>query len=540
MIAHSYARFSDPRQEGGDSLRRQREAAQKFCEVKGWKLSSLTFADRGRSGFKGNKQKALNAFLRAVEDGRVQPGETLLVEAVDRLSRKGVRATQNLVNKILDAGVNIAILVPVEKVYWADDRNDIGGAIELAAFAYQASVYSQNLSSRIKSYFENQRRQCKDGNEKRISSVAPAWLNWNADKDCFEKKPEAIKAIKYIFKRTIAGVGRKVLLKELNERFPPISSRKNTRCWNETMIANIVKQRRVLGEITSTASGEVFENYYPKVIDEATWIAANAAVNRRRSRRGAPVEKVNLFNGLLYHAFDNCTMGFFSYQQKRADGRVVKYTRYKSYLADQGVDGASTATIDVTKFEDLVFAFLPQIDLKKVRANPRTKLEAQREFIKSEISELQDQISSGSSSGAAVLAVPLASLGDQLAVIESKLQSLRKTSVLPTKVYRTKLAKMRRGTVEERWQVRERIFDIVERIWVLPIKLGPKRSDPVRSLVEIHFRNGEFVRALELDKQNLVKISGDSVRTSLSEQCASGWTFSPRDYSLAIELARSV
>ena len=70
MIVHSYARFSDPSQEGGDSLRRQWQAAEDYCEKHGYTLSDLRFTDKGRSGFKGDKQKALNAFLRAVDDGR--------------------------------------------------------------------------------------------------------------------------------------------------------------------------------------------------------------------------------------------------------------------------------------------------------------------------------------------------------------------------------------------------------------------------------------------------------------------------------------
>ena len=298
MIVHSYARFSDPSQEGGDSLRRQRQAAEDYCQKHGYTLSDLKFTDKGKSGFKGDKQKALAAFLKAVADGRVQAGETLLVENVDRLSRKGIRQTQNLVNQLLDSGINIAVLMPVEKMYRASDRNDIGGAIELAAFAYQANVYSENLSERIKSWNDNQRSKLRNGENVRISAVCPSWLEYDGK---FTKKPEAIEAIKYIFKRTIEGCGRKVLIQELNEQFAPISTRKNA-TWNETFVGMLITDRRVLGECKSTSTGEVFKKYYPQVITEKTWLKANAEAKKRTTERGSSKQRINLFNGILYHA----------------------------------------------------------------------------------------------------------------------------------------------------------------------------------------------------------------------------------------------
>src|ERR1039457_6738502 len=106
---HSYARFSSKKQEHGDSARRQAEGLAKFLATGNHTLSSLQYLDPGRSGFKGDKQKYLTEFLKilAANDGRIKPGEILYVEAIDRLSRKGIRQTQQVVNTILEAGVDI-------------------------------------------------------------------------------------------------------------------------------------------------------------------------------------------------------------------------------------------------------------------------------------------------------------------------------------------------------------------------------------------------------------------------------------------------
>lgn len=535
MIVHSYARFSDPSQAAGDSLRRQREAAEDFCRRKGWTLSELTFNDLGRSGYRGDKQKALKSFLKAIDTGLVKSGETLLVEAVDRLSRKGVRATQNLVNRVLEAGVNIAILAPVEKVYQADDGNDIGGAIELAAFAYQASVYSENLSMRVKAINRQARKEYDSGHRKRLHGVCPAWLEWNPERECFDIRKDAQKAIRYIFKRTIAGIGRKRLLAEMNEKFPPISRRKNTHSWNETMIANIITSKTVLGELTSTVTGETIADYYPSVIDKKTWQRANVEASKRRTERGPSEGKVNVFNGILFHAKDGCPMAIYSYQARRKDG-VVKYRRYQSRDAADGVKGASRETIDAERFESLVFEFLPRLQLATGGKDEAEQLNEDRRYLQGEISVLQERITSRKQS-AAVLAPVLDDLQQQLGEVEDKLKAIPTTDTKPTKAYRKELAAMRRGTVAERRKVRDALRAIVKRIEVLPVKTGPLRRDRVYCLVEIHFRSGDVVRGIELPDDRIVRITVKPGSETLSTQLASGWNFGPDEYREAADAA---
>ena len=533
MLVHSYARFSDPSQEAGDSLRRQQDATIAFCKRKGWTLSDLRFQDLGRSGFKGNKQRALAEFEKAVDDGRVKPGDVLLVENVDRLSRKGIRQTQNLVNRLLDAGINIAILTPVEKVYRSGDENDIGGAIELAAYAFQAHIYSENLSNRIKSFNENRRAGVRKGEPKLLSAVTPSWLERLPDGK-FKAKAEAVKAIRYIFKRTIEGIGRKRLLAEVNEQFKPLSSRKNSHSWNETLLAKLITSRAVLGELKSTVTGETFKEYYPAILDETTWIKANGEARKRRTERGPSSQRVNLFNGILFHSVDNCAMGFYSYTQQRAKGPAKKFCRYKSYLATHGVNGASRETVDVEVFEDLIFKFLPQLELGKRKGDKQAALRAERDYIYSEIEAMQKQIISHETS-AAVLVGPLSAMSAQLKAIEEKLKSEAVPTVEPTRPYREKLAAMKRGTVEQRLLVRDRIRDIVQRIEVLPIKLGTFRRDRVRCLIEVEFKNGEFARGLELES-GVTVMRGPKIQQRLSEQIKSGWTFTAKDYAKAVKL----
>jgi DNA invertase Pin-like site-specific DNA recombinase len=66
--------------------------------------------DRGLSAYKGDhvKRGALGAFLKAIrEKGLVNPGDVLLVESLDRLSRAEPFEAQRQFGEIIEAGVII-------------------------------------------------------------------------------------------------------------------------------------------------------------------------------------------------------------------------------------------------------------------------------------------------------------------------------------------------------------------------------------------------------------------------------------------------
>lgn len=535
-IVHSYARFSDPAQAAGDSLRRQQDAAVAFCKRHGHTLSDLRFHDLGKSGWRGNKQKALEAFLKAVDAGRVKPGEILLVEAVDRLSRKGVRPTQTLVNRILNAGVSIAILSPVEKVYRSDDQNDIGGAIELAAFAFQAESYSANLSRRVNEANESHRRKFRAGERSRWSPVSPAWLEWDRASDQWHTKPVMVEAIKYIIGRTIEGVGRVRLIGELNQRFPPPGGRKNSHCWNQNYIRRLLTTRALLGELVSV-SGEVLHGYYPAIITEAEWRAANVSAANRRAQKGPTDGVVNLFGGILFNARDRSQMGFYctSLSAKLKNGQRKVYRRYWSFAARNKVPGADRQTIAYERFDDLVLRLLPMMELSSEKSEVAI-LEGERQYLQQEVDIVAEQIKSRSGS-AATLGPVLADLGEQLAAVDRKLAETASTPTAPTKAYREQLATMARGTDRERERLRDALRAIVRRVEVLTVKLGEDRWSRVKCLIEVEFRDGQFARGLELPDGSVAVMRGPQVHKRLSEQLADGWEFGPSQYAAAVKLA---
>jgi hypothetical protein len=86
--AYSYQRFSSIKQKQGDSTRRQKNAAENFCQQHGLVLVD-TFTDEGVSGFRGknfSNESALSEFLKLVQNGTVERGSCLVVENMDMIS----------------------------------------------------------------------------------------------------------------------------------------------------------------------------------------------------------------------------------------------------------------------------------------------------------------------------------------------------------------------------------------------------------------------------------------------------------------------
>jgi DNA invertase Pin-like site-specific DNA recombinase len=87
--AHPYYRWSSRSQSDGDSLRRQEELSAR------WHASNCDYilgparVDAGISGFNGANAKRgrLAEFLQEIRDGIVRPGDVLLAESWDRISR---------------------------------------------------------------------------------------------------------------------------------------------------------------------------------------------------------------------------------------------------------------------------------------------------------------------------------------------------------------------------------------------------------------------------------------------------------------------
>ena len=106
-LAFSYIRFSSAIQANGDSYRRQLDETKRICDRNGWTLSTNRFFDKAVSGFSGKNQKRdLGRFIDLIGTS-IPIGSVLVVEALDRLTRQAPLDALALLNRIINAGVEI-------------------------------------------------------------------------------------------------------------------------------------------------------------------------------------------------------------------------------------------------------------------------------------------------------------------------------------------------------------------------------------------------------------------------------------------------
>src|SRR5260221_53749 len=117
--AISYKRFSSRTQALGDSNRRQTDLAEEYCKRNDLKLID-TYLDAGISGFSGDnltESGALKALLDAARSGKFNPGTFLIVESLDRLTRREISMAVRLFLDILDTGLVIVTVIDGEQIF---------------------------------------------------------------------------------------------------------------------------------------------------------------------------------------------------------------------------------------------------------------------------------------------------------------------------------------------------------------------------------------------------------------------------------------
>jgi DNA invertase Pin-like site-specific DNA recombinase len=330
--AYSYIRFSSPEQLRGDSLRRQAALSEGYCRRHGLVLDdTLTLRDLGVSAFRSRnaKQGALAAFLQAVKAGKVEPGSVLVIESLDRLSRDRIRAAVRLFSDILDTGVSIVTLTP-EREYTPENTTDLAGLLEPLVHMSRAYEESRMKSERARAVWDGKRQRAA---RQKMTGNCPGWLRPNADRTGFEAVPEGAGVVRRIFHMAADGHGIGSIAKTLNAGGVPGIGRQK-RLWHPSFVAKVLGNREVLGEFQPhewrdgkrVPAGDPIRGYYPAVVTEREWYAAQQAKADRKIERGPKGKGVaNLFTGLLRDARDGQTMTVVD-KGKRSPGPVLVST----------------------------------------------------------------------------------------------------------------------------------------------------------------------------------------------------------------------
>ena len=378
--AISYIRFSSVNQgspAGGDSHRRQLERTQEYCKKNNLILNETRYEDLGVSGWTGKniERGRLGDLIVALKAGKIETKNTVLIlENLDRFSRLPPRVAYNKLAEIIELGLDV-ITLEDGKIHTQKTIDDFATIICSFAVMQRAHEESTRKSDFTRQNWAQKRKLAIAGKEV-LTKNCPSWLKLKADKTGFEPIPERVKLVKRIIKLVQEGKGKREIARMLDaEKVPTWSWAK---CWRDNYILELVKSRALLGELQlqqrKEQPGEVIKNYYPAVIDEATWVAIQPKAIKTFNA-GPQSDANNLFTGLLFDGYHpDFPMKFFLTNKEK--NYVYLSSDYATvdplYLERQkaidrgekpGPRPLSGSSIHYNDFEKHFLGFMADIDL---------------------------------------------------------------------------------------------------------------------------------------------------------------------------------
>jgi DNA invertase Pin-like site-specific DNA recombinase len=311
--AYSYLRFSTPKQEWGDSQRRQQALAQEYAARNRLDLDEASYRDLGMSAKHGRNiaEGELGLFLEAVRGKVIEPGSYLLVESLDRISRDKARRAIRTLESIADEGITVVTLADGKAYTTASLDDDPMSFMYAFLVAMRAHEESAMKSRRVAAAWEAKRARI--GKEP-MTSWVPAWLHKDGDK--IVRVPERVKLVQGIYRDTLKGVGLEAIAQRLNAEAvePWGDGKRKAQHWHRSYVSKILDNPAVIGTFTphkdvrsktgkrTRKALDPIEGYYPPVIERDVWDRVQQMRSTRKlgpRGRHAAGNLNNIFSGLL-------------------------------------------------------------------------------------------------------------------------------------------------------------------------------------------------------------------------------------------------
>ncbi|MDP3689879.1 recombinase family protein, partial [Bradyrhizobium sp.] len=371
--AYSYIRMSTDLQLKGDSLRRQREASQRYADRYGLQLvEEFDLQDIGYSGYDGENiaSGSFGRFLKAVRAGEIEKGSYLLVESFDRMSRQEPMRALKPFMEIVEAGLVLVTL---------DDERVFSGKISFEdliisiAKMSRANEESVRKSDRLSKAWQNKR---KEAGTKKLTARCPSWLRLLDGREAFEIIEDRARIVRRMFDEAVAGLGAYSIVRRLNDDGIPTFAGKAG--WQTSTVNKIIGSKSVIGEFQPSRmvngkrspEGDPRKGYFPRIIDDEKFYAAQRGRLERRTagtadRKGSGGAKgkrlSNLFSKLA--VCDNCASPM-QYQNKGAPPKGQSYLVCSNAIRKHGCHVAARWRYD--HFETMFLSFVEKLDLASI------------------------------------------------------------------------------------------------------------------------------------------------------------------------------
>ncbi|WP_416796237.1 recombinase family protein [Ciceribacter azotifigens] len=285
--AISYARWSSGRQALGSSSARQTKIAAEYA-AKAKMVLDGSIVDDGVSAFTGdNLEAGLGKFLDSVRSGQVPSDVVLLIENMDRFSRRNPMDALPTFLEVLKTGLIIVTLQ--DEMIHSDERYRENPMLLVPSLVSMQLAHDESLkkSIRLKGSWADRVKKIAAGERIPISKV-PFWIDRKTQG--FNNRVDDAREI---FRLAAEGHGASAITRAINLKGIP-SSLGGT--WCRSMIQDVLKSKEAYG--TLVIRGHEQPDYYPPIVSETVWLAIrNNARKQRRNPQAAT--DANLFPRLL-------------------------------------------------------------------------------------------------------------------------------------------------------------------------------------------------------------------------------------------------
>lgn len=325
VSVYSYARWSSDAQADGDSERRQVQQAENWCAKRGLSLTGRG-KDDGVSAWHGKNRTDGSGLSRLLK--LVQPGDYLLIEDLDRLSRQNWLTALNFVAEIVAKGVTVVTLNNGNEITAEALRRDPGCFLPAVLGAFLGNDENEKKSKRIKESWAARKQKLASGTA--AKSNLPCWLSWDndADKPVLVEKNATV--IRKMFTMALAGLGCQTIARKLHrdgDRLVVVSKRQRRErvlTLGASFIWRVLRNKMTIGTATYVQPPQA--GVYPAAVDERTFYAVQAKIdgNKKRTAPRKHADK-NLLTGLANCSKCGGTLCMFSQYRKRKNGQVKVY-----------------------------------------------------------------------------------------------------------------------------------------------------------------------------------------------------------------------
>ncbi|WP_407732502.1 recombinase family protein [Pseudocitrobacter faecalis] len=372
----TYVRWSSEEQSQGDSLRRQQDYIQKFRDEHPEYESSpeYDYLDRGVSGFKKLKKKPakmtaeewekkreltmnqltgdLSRFYKDMRSGKFVPGSVLIVEALDRLSRKPADEAYDDIREITKKfGLNIFTLADGE---WYTAKTDL---IQILKIFIKQEVANEESQKKSKRGYDNwtgkNEKVVSDPENYTLTSLTPGWIDVHPETRKRTINQAKAETVKNIYLMRDSGMSFIAIAIELNRQgVPTINARKIRKerlkkiqelqekskavredkatgrkrqfansdatlldamagNWSRETVKHLLQTETVLGTLPATAKRPAVHNYYPQIISQTLFDSVQLKSRGKPRGKCSATESplyVNIFRTLMICGHCGLTM----------------------------------------------------------------------------------------------------------------------------------------------------------------------------------------------------------------------------------------